>query len=166
MTAVFPDNDQPTEDTGGFDTHEQFKDFTLENLSNIRHNLICRSSNTILKDYEDQNLLRAFPLLFPYGIGERQDSHVSFYQYLNSLSSPNWHKAEFVTIMHNMYERSKMVSAAITYTSKENKMSIGELNEEELDTYIDDYLNKRESNNGPASMFMRKLRSVPVRVTI
>ena len=164
VTAVFPDVDPPTQDNGGFETHEEFKLNTIENLAGVNHTLIAKSSNTILRDYQGKNLLEAFPLLFPYGIGEHDGNQREFYQYFGSLSDPNWHKGQFVTIIHNIYERQRMLSAAITYTSHEDKMAIGNLKEDELDIYIDKYLDENESSDCPsdysASMFMKKLKSV------
>ena len=83
----------------------------------VKSTLISRSTDTLLRDYEGLNLLKAFPLQFPYGIGgvdlegdERRG--VKYYGYLRDLSNPHFHRAEFVTILHNMFERSKMLNDA------------------------------------------------------
>ena len=160
MMAVFPDPDEPTPNNGGHETNQDMKEESLEHLVEGNHTLIARSSKTILKDYEGNNLCLAFPLQFPYGLGEHSGTSFQFYQYLVDLSSPNFHRAEFVTIINNMYQRSKMVHAACLRTSKDVKMSIGDMQPEDLDGYIDNYLNNKEPQHGPGHLFMKKVRSI------
>ena len=66
----------------------------LENLINNEHSILrSKPTKNILRDYEDDNLLKAFPLQFPFGVGSYDDDVAvsSFYEYLNDLSSPNFH---------------------------------------------------------------------------
>ena len=74
MTAVFPELGRSNESNGGFDTREEFACSTLEGMltesggdENIC--LISRPTPEKLKDYDGDNLIMAFPLQFPYGIG-------------------------------------------------------------------------------------------------
>ena len=43
------------------------------------------------------------PLQFSFGVGSYDKGVASFYEYLNDLSSPHFHIAEFTTIIHNMW---------------------------------------------------------------
>ena len=62
---------------------------------------------------------------FPFGVGSYDDDVPvsSFYEYLNDLSSPNFHVAEFTTIIHNMWERDRLFRKTCIYTSKNEKMA-------------------------------------------
>ena len=86
--AIFPDG-SPTIHNGGMETSEEFKVKTIEKIVTGDHTLIAKGSKNILRDYEGDNLLRAFPLLFPYGIGNRDHqgnilNSTKFYEHLAS----------------------------------------------------------------------------------
>ena len=60
--------------------------------------LVSRPSEKLLRDYEDENLMRAFPLQFPYGYGYHPDFNIKVSQngclkHLLSLSIPSFHEA-------------------------------------------------------------------------
>ena len=75
INAVFPDSDEPKTGNGGFATQQEFRNASVENLvtpeSDKQATLISRPTPHLLRDYEGDNLIRAFPLQFPYGIGGR-----------------------------------------------------------------------------------------------
>jgi hypothetical protein len=168
ITAVFPDCNEPLDINGGYNTANEFKQTTLDRMitedSKKTTTILTRSSSTVLKDYTDANLLKAFPLQFPYGIGNldcegEQRTGQLYLQYLLTLSSPYFHIAEFVVVVHNMYERKRMVDSLYMSVSDEQKQSIGELEEDDLHDAIQRYLG-RKSGTDPADMFLRKLTAI------
>ncbi len=123
-SVVFPDSTEPSPINGGFRNQEDLRDETLKQLlinSEILCTLISKSSNTQLKDYENGNLQKAFPLQFPYNFGQIVEAHCintkkprqeAYYKWLLSLSLPNMHCGDFVLVVHNMFERYRAVSAS------------------------------------------------------
>ena len=73
MSAVFSDCNDPSTINGGYKISEEFKKAMLDKLTtdsvNKENTLLARSSSTVLRDYLDTNLLKGFPLQFPYGVG-------------------------------------------------------------------------------------------------
>jgi hypothetical protein len=117
--ALFPDSSNPDSQNGGFFTRKGFKEVTLERMltqSKEREaKLISKPTTNILRDYEGDNLLKAFPLQFPYGIGSRKRNEpekfhngVEFYRHLSFISRAEFQKGDFVCVLHNMYERTAM----------------------------------------------------------
>lgn len=164
VTAVFPDPNLPTRYNGGCETASDLKQTTLNNLFNGNSTLISRTTDTILRDYEGNNLLRAFPLMFPYGTGGvdidgNERKGVKYYQYLRELSSQNFHKAEFVTILHNMFERSKMINGAHFRLTDQQRYQIGNVTGEQLDEAMANFLSSRRGT-GPADMFITKMKAI------
>ena len=85
---MFVDPHPPTSNNGGHATNNAMKCNELENLINNENSTLrSKPTKTILRDYEDDNLLKAFPLQFPFGVGSYPvDVPVSsFYEYLNDL---------------------------------------------------------------------------------
>ena len=77
------------------------------------------SSSTVLCDYVDTNLMKSFPLQFPYECGNlnldidgETRTGTTYLQYLLSLSHPNFHTPEFAVILHNMWEQRRMVTSS------------------------------------------------------
>ena len=101
--------------------------------------LISRPTKNIVRDYEGDNLLKAFPLQFPYGYGNddlREDDKmgkVPYYKYLIDLSNPYFQTADFGCIMYNVYSRYKMVNKAYAYTSEENASNFAFITSEEIE---------------------------------
>ena len=84
---VFVDHNEPTDYHGGYDTSQQFTTGTFENILGESSTLQARSSSNILYYYQDQNLYKSYPDLFPYGIGPKTTDDAKFYKYLLSLSN-------------------------------------------------------------------------------
>jgi hypothetical protein len=60
-------------------------------------------------------LLKAFPLQFPYGVGARNADGefrggVLHYCHLSLIASLSFQKAVFCCVLHNMFERQRMLS--------------------------------------------------------
>ena len=128
ISAVFPNASNLSEINGGYQTMHEFKKSTLDIMntsdSDKTETVIARCSNTVLGDYIDTNLLKAFPIAFSYGVGnlDNEGNHrcgTSYLQYLITLSSPVFHEPEFFIIIHNIYERKRMVTQAFLKVSEE-----------------------------------------------
>ena len=77
-----------------------------------------------LRDYEGDNLLRAFPLQFPYGLGRllaneassnnkcAMNVQLNYISHLQRMSIRHMHQGDFTLILHNMFERHKAISLA------------------------------------------------------
>lgn len=106
LIAVFVDPHPPTANNDGQSTNNAMKCNELENLIDDEHSFLrSKPTKNILWDYEDDNLLRAFPLHFPFGVGSYDKGVAPFFEYLSDLSSPHFHITEFSAIIHNMWER-------------------------------------------------------------
>lgn len=168
VTAIFPDPNEPTTCNGGYTTITEFKKNTLDMLTSEEceknATVIARSSSTILRDYIGSNLLKAFPLQFPYGIGNLNNEgeerySVPYMQYLTTLSSPNFHRAEFNTILYNMCERKRLVTSSFLKVSDDERTNIGELTEEKLKLATERYL-RNEKGTTPADMYLQKIQAI------
>ena len=143
--CVFPDANQPDEHTNGFESQGEFKRDALTNIlsenKNPKLTLLCRSRQTVLKDYLGDALLKAFPLLFPHGYGNddaRDDgrcrsSNENYYRYLMSLSCKNFHAADMCCIVYNMHIRKLMVKNACVKSDDVDRVAIGQLTNEEME---------------------------------
>jgi hypothetical protein len=65
-----------------------------------------------MRDYEGNNLIWAFPLQFPHGIGacdtdEEERHRISYYKLLSSLSNPDNHRPDSVLVLHNMFDHNR-----------------------------------------------------------
>jgi hypothetical protein len=73
METIFPDFLSVNQSNGGCDSNKNLKQITLERMlsecQNREATFITRPTTDILPDYQGENLLKAFPMQFPYGIG-------------------------------------------------------------------------------------------------
>ena len=163
--VVFVDQNEPTDYNGGYDTSQQFTTGTFENILEESNTLQARSSSKLLRYYEDQNLYKSYPDLFPYGIGPKTTDDAKFYKYLLSLSNLLFHRGEFTVVIHNMYERKRMFKSAVLYTKKDLKIKFGELKEDDFSADIEKHLAKKDDpyhsldNNEPISTFLRTVKA-------
>ena len=126
ITVVFPDPSEPTVNNGGIENSEALRKRMMELHKNptTHFELHSKPSSKILNDYEGNNLLKAFPLQFPYGIGslpKYKGKAISKATYLDLhwLSNPNMQRPDFVLILHNIFERDRLLRSAVW---KSNKM--------------------------------------------
>ena len=119
-TVVFPETDGITTHNGGCMTKEDFQSMVIESLDSTTNvTMLSPPTTTTLRDYECNTIELAFPLQFPYGSSgppiSKKDGKVAagtrieYIKYLLRLSNPNMHKADFVLVLHNMYERHRAV---------------------------------------------------------
>ena len=119
-TVCFPDSDEPRSFNGGLNNQDDLMENTLESLAEedgLDAMLIARPTTKLISDYDGENLMMAFPLQFPYGVGvlDKQDlprTTPAFYKHLVSLSSPYNHTGDFCLVIHNLFERKRMVNNA------------------------------------------------------
>ena len=111
ITAVFPDSNRPESYNGGYSSRSEFLENTLNNMmdEDADATIIARPSSNMLYDYQGENLIKAFPLQFPYGIGGRDmdgeiRSGLGYWKHIATLCGPQYHQADFVCILHNMFE--------------------------------------------------------------
>ncbi|CAB9504395.1 helicase PIF1 [Seminavis robusta] len=125
--------------------------------------LTSRPSSKLLRDYEDENLMRAYPLQFPYGFGYHEDFNIKALQngylsHLLSLSTPTMHQACFVLAVHNMFERCKALNGAVWRVMGGREKC--DVSEEELNAAIASKLNGLPPDNGPGSHFLESVHCV------
>ena len=111
ISVVFPDG---TVNTGGCKDGAEFDLMVSEIKSKapagVEPILTSRPSSRVLRDCRDNNLLKAFPLQFPYGYGNGPrgssgESKQAYYKQLLSLSIPAFHESCFVLSVHNMFKK-------------------------------------------------------------
>jgi hypothetical protein len=129
LIVFFPDCNEPSKINGGERSQESLRNLTLDRLGEScrrEPHLVAKSSGRRVRDYINGKLQEAFPLQFPYGYGERDpDQHGAngktkskipnadaYYKWLMKLSLPNMHRADFVLVVHNMFERNRAVSTS------------------------------------------------------
>jgi hypothetical protein len=128
-TVVFPSTDDIDSTNGGNMTQEAFKCQVIENMD--RSNTVsvhARTTQNRLRDYEGDNLLRAFPLQFPYGLGRllaneassnnkhAMNVQLNYISHLQQMSIRHMHRGDFTLVLHNMFERHKAISLAYLRT--------------------------------------------------
>ena len=170
MAAVFPDDScQTTSINGGYNNTEDFKQMCLRKLyQNTKlekeTSLIYRHTPKVARDYVKDNLLKAFPLQFPYGIGNmtvsnKKRSGHEYYQHLISLSSPRFHEANFIVILYNMFEKERMVRKSYFKVSDQENEDFGNIQESEIKQAIDRYIEDK-SGSDVSDIFLQKLKAV------
>jgi Helitron helicase-like domain at N-terminus len=163
IRVVFPDG---TVQTGGCMDGPEFDKAVAEIRSKCASTvpfLISRPSDKVLRDYEDENLMRAFPKQFPFGYGYHEDFNIKasqngFLKHLLSLSIPSFHEADFVLVVHNMFERSRALSGAFWQVIGGKEKC--DVTEEELNMAISRQLNGLPAVNGPGKKFLNSVQSV------
>jgi len=168
MEAIFPDTSNADKSNGGFDNSDEFTNESLEQMlmraDGRKATLIARPTNNRLQDYQGDNLLRAFPLQFPYGIGARDAEGeyrggVLHYRHLSFMSILSFQTAVFVCVLHNMFERQRMLSHSY-YTRLETEYSnYSDITAESMSDAIDRYAN-RVSGNAAADKFLKRCHAV------
>ena len=110
LISVFPNPNKPEAIGDGFSTSQEFKEYCVDKFANGDQTLIARQSNTILKDYEGDNLIKSFPLLFPYGIGSttmegEERGGEKYYRYLSMLSSHHFQESAVCAVLYNIKQK-------------------------------------------------------------
>jgi hypothetical protein len=162
VRVVFPDG---TVETGGCADGAEFDkviaDIRAKCGSTIPF-LTSRPSTRVLKDYEDETLMRAFPKQFPYGYGYHADfnlrsSQNGFLKHLVTLSIPSFHEAAFVLVVHNIFERSKALNGAVWRVMGGREKC--EVTEDELNAAIYNQLSGYPPIHGPGANFLESIKS-------
>ena len=163
ISVIFPDG---TARTGGCNSGEEF-DKSIAELRAAAPNttpiVASRPSKRMLRDYEDHNLMKAFPLQFPYGHGSHEDfdyksSENGYLKHLLDLSIPAFHHADFVLTIHNMFERSRALTGSIWQVMGGKEKC--DVTEEELNQAISRKLKGLPDKHGKGSNFLKSVRSV------
>ena len=168
INAVFPDSDEPKTGNGGFATQQEFRNASVENLvtpeSDKQATLISRPTPHLLRDYEGDNLIRAFPLQFPYGIGGRNSEGesrqgVGYLKHLSMLAPSRFHGAAFICVLHNMFERKRMVANTFLRVSDSQAQSFPDISTEAIEEALR-MMQDNVSCSTPGYMFLQKLRAI------
>ena len=164
ISVVFPDG---TVRAGGCSDGEEFEkaiaDLRSKSGGTVPY-LTSRPSERILRDHEDDNLMRAFPLQFPFGIGgchsdiKERASQNGYLRHLLFLSIPHFHEASFVLVIHNMFERCKALTGAIWRVMGGNETC--NVSEEDLNEAVSRKLNGLPPVNGPGESFLDSIHAV------
>ena len=163
IKVVFPDS---TVKTGGTETGAEF-DLALAEIrakcAGVTPYLNSRPSRQLLRDYEDNNLMRAFPLQFPYGHGPSGEvttkiSETGLLGHLLRLSIPCFHEAPFILAAHNMWERSKALTGAVWRVMGGRERC--DMTETELNSAIARHCDGLPPEVGPGANFLKSVHSV------
>ncbi|MGL5936717.1 MAG: hypothetical protein ACRCZI_13975, partial [Cetobacterium sp.] len=168
IRVVFPDG---TIETGGCPDGETF-DMVIAELkskcSTTTPFLTSKPSTKILRDYEKENLMKAFPKQFPYGIGYHRDFNIQaaqngYLKHLLSLSIPGFHESAFVLVIHNIFERSKALTGALWQVM--GGYETCNVTEEELNTAIMYQQKGLPPPGGPGDNFLKSIKLVKTRMS-
>jgi hypothetical protein len=164
LTVIFPDG---TVNTGGQNNMDDMEKAIAElraKAPNVTPYLSSRPTNKILRDYEDDNLMKAFPLQFPYGVGLPSDimadrsSHAATLSHLLYLSIPSFHESCFVLVVHNMWEKGRALNGAVwRIMGTQDPCNV---TEEELNAAIVRHKAKLPLGHGPGDQFLKSIHAV------
>ncbi|KAG7363147.1 helitron helicase-like protein [Nitzschia inconspicua] len=166
--AVFPDNNVPHHTTGGCENSGELKELTIKHLLSKENckevSLISRPTRNILRDYQGDNLLLAFPVLFPYGLGSRDANDeprlgTGYLRHLCCLSERNFHQATWVCILYNMLERQRLIRASYLKTREEEREMFCQISCNDIAGAMARYTDNVFGNH-PADIFLRRMRAV------
>jgi hypothetical protein len=133
-TIVFPEIDRISSINGGCMSQEEFRKQVVDAMNTTTETaIISQPTQNRLIDYQDDALLHAFPLQFPYGVGLPPDpssnwtdsknvaaSKLAYLQHLQHMRIRHLHHGDFILVLHNNYKRQRGV--LITYLDAKNKM--------------------------------------------
>lgn len=166
--AVFPDGNEPTDSNGGCKNKESFRDVTVERMLAAQGDkeitLFARPTTTFLRDYEGQNMLKAFPHLFPYGIGGNDKdgeprTGVGYVKYLSTLSDKRFHRPEVSLVLFNTIARKRMVRNSYLKCPDGVAESFSSISIEQMENALH-RMNNKESSQDIADVFLRKMKAV------
>ncbi|KAG7374099.1 hypothetical protein IV203_013194 [Nitzschia inconspicua] len=166
--AVFPDNNVPHHTTGGCENSGELKELTIKHLLSKENckevSLISRPTRNILRDYQGDNLLLAFPVLFPYGLGSRDANDeprlgTGYLRHLCCLSERNFHQATWVCILYNMLERQRLIRASYLKTREGEREMFCQISCNDIAGAMARYTDNVFGNH-PADIFLRRMRAV------
>ena len=164
----FPDCDEPETHNAGLDNQRDLMENILEDLQDpdttTQATLVARPTKKLLSDFEGENLMMAFPLQFPYGIGSVDNdgnvrNTVAFYEHLLCLSSRHNHKPDFCLVVHNMFGRKRMVTNAFLRCVTGNGAlaeQFGSIQEGEITAAAERWTNGA-TGSGIADIFLKKM---------
>ena len=126
--------------------------------------IVSRPSQDAVRDYQDNNLMRAFPLQFPFGIGlpegllREKVSMPATLRHLLYLSRPTFHEACFALVVHNMFERARALNGSIWRVMGRHELC--KVSEEELNIAIKRKQKGLPAQNGPGDKFLSSIHAV------
>ena len=154
-TIIFPQLNEVDEHHTGYESREEF---IREVLKDKRFfHMISRPTCEPVKSLDGDNLLKCFPLQFPYGNGSRPEKmdRLKYIRHLANLSEPCFQKAEFLLPLLMYQSKLQLVrgtSIRTNYRVSENRNMedvINDIDLSEVDSTLNDI--KQQSN-----MFNRK----------
>lgn len=164
LTVIFPDG---TINSGGQNNMEEMEKAIAElraRTPNVAPYLSSRPTNKILRDFEDDNLMKAFPLQFPYGTGLPSDVladrsfHSATLRHILYLSNPAFHESCFVLVIHNMWEKGRALNGAVWRVMGTKETC--NVTEEELNAAIARHKAKLPAGKGPGDQFLQAIHAV------
>ena len=164
LTVVFPDG---TVNTGGAQDGKSFEEALADmraKCPDVPPYLESRPSRELLRDYEDDNLMKAFPLQFPYGTGlprqlVRDNTCLSAtLSHLLYLSIPSFQEACFSLVIHNMFERARALKGSIWRVMGNHEVC--DITEEEVNAAILRQKRGSRNQNDPGEKFLKSIKCV------
>jgi hypothetical protein len=129
LSVVFPDGTLPEATNGGYANQMLFrKAVEKRDMSGFNAQLHSRPTGEYLADYKGLNIIKAFPLQFPFGYSGLPDDTTAEYNktkkirprcYMTSLkhflqlSHPPMHHGNFILVVHNIFARQKAFKTAL-----------------------------------------------------
>ena len=183
FTVVFPDSTLDSQN-GGYENVDQFKRTVGNVFDTSRFNAELKIPNSkFVRDFEDNNFVKAFPRHFPYGLGGPEEKRYlssdgskgviqreDYIHHITNLAHLRFHEALFILVNFNILQRQRMLNN-VQWRLKSNKEAcdrISEMNPDDLIKEIEHRLNNNYSlsnSNGTAVNFLNLLsamtRSLP-----
>ncbi len=135
--------------------------------------LHSRPSSVMLRDYIGDNLLKAFPLQFPYGHGgfstltNKNMSFETHCDHVHRLSLHQMHKPDFILILHNLFERHRILKSTVWKCNSKHKVNdpslgqnFGLMSTLELKRAVNMWHNGVVTSHGVGSHFLKSISAV------
>lgn len=152
-TIVFPETNQIHENNGGNSTNAAFANDVIKDKRQFH--MISRPTPNSVRLYEGTNLLKCFPLQFPYGTGARKEKVdiLSYVKYIVDISIPSFQLGSFILPVFNLYAKTEAVRRAsmrCKYKISETMNTgdvINQITTDELEDRISNLENKRRGGD-------------------
>lgn len=178
VTVVFPDSTL-NEINGGLSNIDTYKRRLSSLLRTTNSGEIHMPLGEFVRDFEGENFMKLFPLLFPFGLGGPSEKRVQkttgvlgrtqtkdYIQHITSLSSIEFHKPLVSIIGFNIVQRERMVRKGFllcrgNYVSPENVNNLVPLDViTEIERQNSVGLHKEIERRSPGEKFLRTVEAV------
>ena len=166
-TVFFPDVGNLEGGNGVYQSAKQHLKQVLQSNFAKKNTIISKPTRDVLKDWQPDEFVKAFPRQFPYGLGVQPAGIDAddYLKHLMNLSGNAFQRAEFILVATNCHFKHKMVKNAsmkCNYKCGDQTAAdrFNDIDVEEIDNVIDDPDYDENGSNTNLSYFVRSVFAV------